>query len=179
MSPTAAAMTFMQKYGAQLRILHWLMFVGFTALFVVGFFMTEFKEAEPWHLYNLHKSVGVLVLLLAMLRLFTRATGNVPTAEAFMTTKDEKVAKITQYLLYALMFIAPVSGYIMSNIHGHAVKFFGLSLPTLFAKNPVLEDFSHEAHEITAYVFLAVIVLHIFGVIVHHAKGHEILRRIT
>lgn len=169
----------MQKYGAQLRIIHWIMFICFSMLFVLGYFMTEFKDSEPWGLYSLHKSLGVLVLALLLLRWFTRLTGRLPEPADYMRGVDEKIAKGVVHTMYLLMLLVPLSGYLMSNINGHGVEFFGLALPTLVSETENLKHLSHEVHEYLSYIFLGVIVLHLLGVIKHHVKGNDVLSRIT
>jgi len=169
----------MQKYGAQLRIIHWLMFICFSVLFTVGYFMTEFKQAEPWSWYALHKSFGVLVLMLLLLRWFTRFTSQLPEPADYMQGTGEKVAKSVVHTLYLLMLLVPISGYLMSNLSGFSVEFFGLALPTVLAENTDIKDLSDDIHFYLAYIFLAVIGLHILSVIKHHVQGNNVLSRIT
>ena len=169
----------MQKYSAQLRVIHWLMFLCFSALFVIGYFMTEFKQAEPWSWYALHKSLGVSVFLLLLVRWFIRFKSTLPVAAEYMSSVDEKISKSVIHTMYILMLSVPIGGYLMSNMAGHAVALFGLSLPTLAAESADYKELAHDFHAYSAYTFLAVIGLHLLGVIRHHIKGNEVLRRIT
>jgi len=167
------------KYSVSIRLIHWLMFVLFAIIFVLGVVMVEFKDAEPWAMYHFHKSTGVLVFLLVLLRLGLRWASKVPKAPAEISPTNHHIAQGVIYLLYFLMIFIPLSGYALSNLHGHSVDLYGLPLPTFFSENPNWEDFSSLAHEYLAYTFLGIFLLHLAGVIKHHIQGLEILRRIT
>lgn len=167
------------KYHPFLRAIHWLMFILFTILFVLGATMIEFKECcEPWAMYNFHKSTGVLVLLLVFLRLFVRSKTSIPRP---LTTPVllQRVARIVMLLMYTLMILVPVSGYALSNVHGYTVKFYGVPLPTLFPTHVAWETFSSAMHFYLAYLFLICIAIHIVSIIWHHVKGRELLRRMS
>jgi cytochrome b561 len=77
------------------------------------------------------------------------------------------------------MILVPISGYVLSNVHGYNVDFYGLPLPKIFPTAPEWEEFTSEAHELLAYGFLIVFGLHLAGVIKHHVLGQEVLRRIS
>ncbi len=184
------------KFNAFIRIIHWLMFLLFAIIFVVGvvmvefneivmmvelkgIVMVEFKKNELWPMYHFHKSMGVLVFLLVWLRLVSRWTTQVPPPPAEMSSINHRIAQGVVYLLYLLMIIVPIGGYALSNVHGYDVDLFGLPLPKVFPTNPEWEGFTNSFHEISVYTFLGVFVLHLLGVIKHHVQGLDILHRIT
>lgn len=168
-----------QKYHPVLRAIHWIMAVMIGTILVLGFVMVEFKDSEPWTLYEWHKSLGVLVFVLVLWRIWVRWTSDVPPLPATISIVNRVVAHIVAFLLYLCMLVMPISGYAVSNLNGFGVKFFGYKLPTLFAKNPELAQIAEQVHTYTAYALLALLGLHILGVILHHIQGEEILRRIT
>ncbi len=168
-----------EKYHASIRVIHWVMFVLFVIMFVIGFVMVEFKESEPWAMYSFHKSTGVLLFGLVFIRLMMRWIKPVPPHSPEIKPLENRIATIAVYLLYLCMIIVPITGYALSNLHGYDVKFYGLPLPDLFSKSEDWKDFSELLHEYAAYTFLAVIGLHLLGVIKHHVQGQEVLRRIT
>lgn len=141
--------------------------------------MVEFKDCEPWGLYEWHKSLGVLVFVLFWLRVLTRWLTTVPPLPETIPAIQRFTAHIVAYLLYICMLVMPVSGYAVSNMNGYGVKFFGYPLPTMFAENPELAQLAEQIHTYTAYVLLGLLALHILGVILHHLQGEEILRRMT
>jgi cytochrome b561 len=168
-----------EKYSVSIRFIHWLMFILFAIIFVLGVVMVEFKETEPWAMYHFHKSTGVLVFLLVLLRLVFRVTSKAPSAPAEISPGNYRLSQGVVFLLYLLMILVPLSGYALSNMHGFAVDLYGLPLPNIFPESPDWEDYSSLAHEYLAYTFLGIFLLHLAGVIKHHVQGVEILRRIT
>lgn len=169
-----------EKYHPLLRIIHWLMFTLFAALFGLGAVMIEFKECcQPWTLYNLHKSTGVVVFLLVLIRLLVRKQTPIPPPLANTPWLLQRLARLIICLMYVAMILVPISGYAVSNIYGHTVKLYTLPLPTLFPTHLAWQDYSSATHFVLAYFFLMCITLHIAGVIMHHLRGQELLRRIT
>lgn len=168
-----------QKYHPLLRAVHWIMAVMIGTVLVLGFVMVTFKDSEPWALYEWHKSLGVLVFGLLLLRMILRWSTTVPPLPTTISIVNRAVAHVVAILLYLCMLIMPVSGYAVSNMNGFGVKLFGYPLPNLFAKNLELAQIAEQIHIYTAYGLLILLGLHILGVIVHHIQGEEILRRIT
>jgi cytochrome b561 len=169
-----------EKYHASIRVIHWIMFVLFVIMFVLGFVMVEFKESEPWALYNFHKSTGVLLFGLVLIRLMLRWVTTIPPHSSEIKPAEHRIATIAIYLLYLLMIIVPITGYALSNLHGYHVEFYGWQqLPDLFSENEEWGEVSELVHEYAAYAFLAVIGLHLLGVIKHHVKGQDVLSRVT
>ncbi len=168
-----------EKYSVSIRLIHWLMFVLFALIFVLGVVMIEFKETEPWAMYHFHKSTGVVVFLLALLRLVLHFTSKSPSAPAEISPGNYRLSHGVVFLLYLMMILVPISGYARSNLHGYSVDLYGLPLPEFFPKNLNWKNYSSLAHEYLAYSFLGLFLLHLAGVIKHHIQGVEILRRIT
>ncbi len=170
----------MNKYHGWLRTIHWLMFVLFAVIFVFGVVMTEFKECcEPWGMYDFHKATGVLVFLLVLIRLVVRKKTTIPPHPDYVTQIQHYIAQSVVHLLYLLMIIVPISGYALSNVHGHHVSFYGLELPMLFPESPEWEGITSSLHYYFTYSFLGIFALHMIGVIKHHIDNKDILSRIT
>ena len=173
-----------EKYHASIRIIHWLMFVLFAIIFVLGAVMVEFKEIDPWLnvqylMYNFHKATGVLVFGFLLIRILARWTTKIPPPSPDTSSLERIIASSVVSLLYLFMLLIPITGYALSNVHGHEVYFYGLELPRLFPTNPEWENITSLVHYYTTYIFLGLIGLHILAVIKYHAKGKEVLRRIT
>jgi cytochrome b561 len=169
----------LDKYSTSIRVLHWLMLALIAVTFVLGVVMVAFKETQPWSLYNLHKSLGVTVFLLVWLRLLLRWQQPTPAHPDFLIPLQQYVAKGLVVLLYMSMIIVPMSGYAMSNLNGHAVKWFGISLPNVLPEISSLGHSSSELHESLAYIFLGIVAVHVAAVILHHIRGEDVLKRIT
>lgn len=176
-------MNLVVKYPLSMRVLHWLISISILTLTGVGWYMAGLPNEAPdkFDLYPLHKSFGMLVLLLVTLRLANRLRSTVPPLPAVLAGWEKTAAQLAQLLLYILMFAVPLMGYTMSSAGGHAVPFFGIDLPLLIDKNKAVGGFAHQWHEWLAYTMLALVGLHAAGALKHRlvdrAKGGDVLSR--
>jgi cytochrome b561 len=102
----------------------------------LGIFMSDFLEKtnlDRTKVYELHKSLGVLVIIFFVYRLINRIIHQPPALPIGLKNYEKTLAKLVHYSLYLLMIIAPLSGYLMSNAYGFEVKFFGITLPNLIS----------------------------------------------
>lgn len=171
-----------KKYHITIRIIHWLMALIILSLFGVGIFMAGLDNSVTYKftLYDLHKSFGVLVILFFALRLIARLTTKVPELPKGIKKMDKIMAKAAHIILYALMFLVPLSGVAMSQTLGYPVKVFGFELPKIFATNKELGEIIRDSHEIIAYAIVGVVSLHVAGVIKHKffdKKENDVLPR--
>lgn len=131
-------------------------------------------------IYNLHKSFGVLVFGLVALRIINRLIYTPPALPNSLLKSEKILAHITHFTLYFLMVAVPLSGYLMSNLFGYTVSFFGTRLPSIIKANPDFGMVIHDSHAIFAYIFLSVIVLHIAGALKHRffdKPENDVLKR--
>ena len=161
------------EFGKISKALHWIMALIIFALLAIGLYMADLDEKDPSRndLYNLHKSFGVTALILIMARLVWIKISPAPALPGVFNSKEKGIIKGAQGLLYVLMILIPVSGYVMSTAAGYPVPFFGLlDVPALLSKNKEIAEFAHEAHELLAYGIMFFILLHVAGVIKHRLK---------
>lgn len=158
-----------QRYPISLRILHWLMAVLILGMIAGGWVMKELSGKDPLRadLYGLHKSFGVILLALIVLRIVVRTLTRIPPLPQGLSAMEKRGAKAGHLLLYAGMVAVPLSGFVMSMAGGHGIKFFGMPLPNLMELNRKLSHFAHEWHELLPYVLLGVIALHLAGALKH------------
>ncbi len=156
------------QYGVGAITLHWLMAVLMITQLALGIYMTRVQFNDfVMSLYGLHKSIGVLILGLVILRLFWRYLNIVPTLN--ISFIEKLAAKVTMWLLYGLMLALPITGWGMSSAAGHPVMFFGLfTLPDLVAANPATAATFNITHTYLAYFTIGLIVLHALGALKHH-----------
>lgn len=162
-----------ERYSGFSRALHWLSALLIFGLFGVGLYMTGLDKADPSRgdIYGLHKSIGVLSLLLVILRLLWFRVATAPALPSVFDAKEKAVMKGLQGALYLLMLLIPISGYVMSVSAGHPVSFFGLfELPALLGENKSVAGFAHEAHEILSWAIIVIVVLHMAGAVKHRLK---------
>jgi cytochrome b561 len=178
------------QYTKTAIILHWLIAIGIFAMFGLGWYMADLPKDAPkamsfdlfdlgiyhWQLseevsprtfyFNLHKSVGVTLLGLIVLRLFWRITHRPPALLDSLTSIEKKIATAGHHTLYLLMFLVPVSGVLMTLYSKFGLKWFCVNL---FAglDNPAMRDTFKEMHELVGVLMLVVIGLHVLGAIKH------------
>ena len=176
------------EYGLFSKTLHWLMAAIILTLIFVGIYMaglpqeTDAEKQYAFQFYGLHKSFGVIALGLIVLRLVWMRISPAPKLPSAFAPKERVVVKALQGLLYLLMIVVPLSGYLMSNAGGHPINFFGLGeLPALVGESEAIGELTHEMHEIMGWSILVLIVLHMAGAIKHRLKDKggetDILKR--
>lgn len=171
-----------EKYPYALRMLHWLMAAILLGLIAVGWYMAELPKEDPskFMFYGWHKSFGVLALLLIVLRIAIRLRSSVPPLPEALGAMVNRLSHAGHKLLYLLMALVPLSGYTLSVAGGHEVKMFGIPIPALLPKNEELGELAEELHELLPYLLLAVIVVHVAGVVWHRVVDKQnLLPRIS
>ncbi|WP_430461898.1 cytochrome b [Thalassolituus sp. LLYu03] len=158
------------QYSLATKLLHWGSALVIFGLLAVGLIMEEMpKGPEKFELMGLHKSFGVLALILILVRIPVRISN--PVAPLAGTPRGDVIkAKAVQGILYLLMLIMPLSGLLMSQAGGHPVAFFGLELPMLMDKNEDLHEFFEGVHGTAAWALIVVLVAHIGAALLHHFK---------
>ncbi len=176
------------EYGTFSKVMHWLMAVIILALVAAGIYMadlprdTDAQKQYAFFFYGMHKSFGVIALILIAIRLVWLRISPNPPLPAVFEGKERMLVEGLKKLLYLLMIVVPVSGYLMSNAGGHPIKFFGLfELPAIVGKSKAFGGFVHEMHEIAGFAILFVVLLHMAGAIKHRLKEkggeRDILKR--
>jgi cytochrome b561 len=149
--------------------LHWTIAALVIVAFTLGWIMTDL-EISPLRLrmFNWHKWVGVTILSLVIIRLIWRLTHR-PPAMLPMPVWQKTLANTTHVVLYILLLLQPLSGWVYSNAAGFPVVYLGLiPLPTLVAKNKEVADVLMERHEMLGWCLLIVACLHIAAGLKHH-----------
>lgn len=159
-----------ENFGTVAKAFHWVMALMIIGLLAIGFMMTQMAPSPTkFKLYALHKSVGLTVLCLAILRLIWRFTHVVPRVPDSLSPVHRFLMKLSPLVLYGLMILMPISGFIMSDAGGHPITFFGLyTLPSFFTKNPDLSKAAQLVHHYTAWAFIGILVAHTGAAFYHH-----------
>lgn len=151
----------MLKYHFSIRVLHWLMALIIIAMLAIGFLMNTPQ------LYGVHKSFGVVILVLFFVRIIARNITKVPALPEKIAKRERNIAKLGHYAFYVLFLAMPISGWLMSNWAGHPVKLFGLELFYLVEENKPYGKIANQMHEIFAYILIIIISLHVLGFLKH------------
>jgi cytochrome b561 len=150
--------------------LHWLLALGLTGTFALGFYMSDlpFSPAKLQY-FSWHKWAGITLLLLAVARLAWRLTHAVPAAPAGMPAWQHAAAEWTHRVLYLLMLAIPLSGWLMSSAKGFQTVYFGiLPLPDLISRNPELGNQLAQLHGALNLALAALVALHAAAAVKHH-----------
>ncbi|MCU1727510.1 cytochrome b [Pseudomonas sp. 7P_10.2_Bac1] len=150
------------------RLLHWLMALMIIAMLFIGAGLAaSVSERHEW-LLNLHKPLGIAILLLVIVRLFVRFTTRQPSLPADMASVQVLAAKLSHLLLYALMFALPVVGWAMISAAGDPVMLSSsLQLPAILPANPGTFAFLRKAHTYLAYLMFLTVLLHLAAALFH------------
>lgn len=140
------------------------------ALLGVGLWMSDLEAGDlKWFIYGIHKSLGITILGLVILRVLWKQINITPNLPVDSASWEIKGARLTHFALYVLMFGMPISGWIMSSAGGHAISYFGLvEIPEIVDKNKELGKLAWNAHGYLGYAAIAVISLHTLAAIYHH-----------
>ncbi len=150
------------------------------AMIIMGVYMGDLPKGsdERTWFFMLHKSMGLTLALLVIIRFIWRFWSPPPALPSIVSGAHQKLVKGTHHLLYLMMFIQPVTGYISSSFSGYKTKFWGVPLPHWGWKNPDLNKLFSLIHEISAICLTILIILHIAGVIYHiQRKETELFKR--
>lgn len=149
-----------------------------------GISMTNLVPSDAQYrgdLYNLHKSFGVIALLLIFVRILNRIKNKPPALPESIKKIEQIAAHIGHYSLYIAMLLMPLSGYLMSNSYGYKVKLFGLALPNLVSKNYEMGAIFSATHQYLGYATIAIVLAHIAGALKHRFldanPNNDVLKR--
>ncbi len=159
-----------QKFGIIHQSLHWIIAILVIAMICVGLYMEEMENGPKlFKIYALHKSVGITVLALVVLRLIWVLSSKHPQSLPNHRAWEKFLAKAIHGLLYVALLAMPLSGWIMSSAKGFSVSVFGLfTLPDLVHPDKGLAQFAVGVHEYAAWILIAMIALHVAGALKHH-----------
>ena len=169
------------EYSGIAKGLHW----AIAALVIVQVVLAKMAEESASEVRELallvnHRSVGITILALALVRLAWRFL-RPPPAPVPMPAWQRTASQVAHWGLYALLFVVPLSGWLMSSADGVAVQWFGLvSMPDLLGANEGLEDLFEEIHEVCAKVLVVLAILHAAAGLKHGFVDKDAsLRRIS
>ena len=157
------------RYGLIFRFLHWLTVALVVGMLMGGAIMTALPSGGLKSLiYDIHKSIGVVIFLVTALRLTWRLF-NPPPRELGRSAVSNYLARVLHVCLYILLFLQPLFGMLMSQSFGYPVSVFGwFELPGLIWQAPALGRFFQEVHAVTALVLAVAVSAHAAAALKHH-----------
>jgi cytochrome b561 len=182
------------RYGAVAMTLHWIIAILIIANIALGLYFADLPRADPskFLLVQTHKSIGLTVLMLSLLRLAWRLMNPVPPLPRGMNKALRILARTTHVLLYVLIIAIPLSGWAMTSSSPMGklmpLMYFGLfawpSIPFLADmatpdKKVLMHDFG-AMHVFLAWSAIVLIPIHIVGALYHQFfRGDDVLKRMV
>jgi cytochrome b561 len=160
-----------RQYDRIAAALHWLIGLALLGQVAFGFLLDDIAPrgtVSRAAVINLHKSFGIVLGLLVVLRIAWRLAHRPPPWPAAMARWQREAARWSHRALYACMIVMPVSGYIASNFSRHGVVFFGFSLRPWGPDAKAAYAAFNGAHVVTAWIFATLVVVHVLAAL-HHA----------
>ncbi|MFQ1896721.1 cytochrome b [Aeromonas veronii] len=169
------------------RLLHWSVALLMIGLTLVGYLMVKF---EIWDLYTLHKSLGVIALILILPRAILRLVRGWPEPVRQYPVYEALAARAIHWGLLISTLLIPVSGLCYSAAAGRGVAIFGWSIipmnpdihdpANVIPLSESVRDIAHTVHIYLPYIMLAFLLVHIVGALKHHLldKDNTLLRMV-
>ncbi|MGB0135565.1 cytochrome b [Dokdonella sp.] len=162
------------RWGGMAKALHWLMAIAIIGNGVLGWIMHEMAPSmDKLNTYAIHKSIGLTVLALLLVRISWKLLDKRPADEP-MPRWQRIAAHATHGVLYLLMLLIPLSGWFYNSVRGYPLQWFKwFNLPALAGKNEGLVELAHLAHESLVWVLVGVLAAHVGGALMHHFRERD------
>lgn len=170
-----------ERWGPVSQALHWTIALLVLVMAGIGLSLDELPRSPKWFwVYDLHKSIGLLVLALVVVRLAWRLYAGAPPPVPGLPRIQRIAAGATHWLLYALIVAMPLSGWLYDSASGlRPLRWFGqFAVPKLVAPDEALAGELHDIHETLFTILVAVVLLHVAAAVWHHVfRGDATLAR--
>lgn len=167
------------SYSCVSRLLHWSMALLMIGMLISGLSLDVIPKDIKFPVIMTHKSIGVIILIMAFARLAWKFLTPQPAPSASLTPSQAALADLMHYTLYALMIAMPISGWYMSSTAGYPTGVFGLfELPMVAEKNHDLHEAWENVHGIYGNLIIALVLVHVGAALQHHfIKKDDVMRR--
>ena len=156
------------RFAVPQRILHWLMAICILSMLFIGVGMVSTISAKYLTLVQIHKPLGIAILVLALIRLVLRLYYGAPALPADLPAPMKLAAELSQYIFYALMIAMPLIGWAMLSAAEYPVVLFGgVHLPSILPVSPSLHTLLWHAHYYLAFAFFGLILMHVSAILFH------------
>jgi cytochrome b561 len=161
-------MTAPQRFTSLQRLLHWIMAICILTMLFIGVGMVSTVMPKYLPLISAHESLGVTILVLALIRLAVRLRYGAPALPASLPEPMKLAAHLSQYVLYALMIGLPLIGWAMVSTADYPIVLYGgIRLPTILPQSDSLHTLLWDAHFYLAFAFFALVLLHLAAALFH------------
>jgi cytochrome b561 len=178
-------------YPAQIRFLHWTMAIGFVAVWLTGILTVNLEGlgSELWddrqgQVRDLHKSLALTLVVLAIIRLFAKWLLPSPPLPSSMALREQHFAQAGHTALYIFIFLTAATGLAIADLQGYGNAYFGIDLPALYpVKETVagwtVNPWSYVLHALLAYSLLLFVCGHVAAVYMHRRQNVDLSSRMV
>ena len=157
------------SYSSFSKLLHWLITLLVIFMLGLGYIMDDLSANYKYWWYNLHKSIGISILFLMLLRLYWRRINPQPKMPVGTAIWEHYAAKSLHLLFYFILLLMPLAGWVMSTASGNSPRFFWLfRWPLPIAASNKVTVIAGAAHATLAWVLIIMIMLHVLAACKHH-----------
>ena len=158
------------QWGSISKLLHWLVVLLILVMAWIGLTMGDLPNGpDKIATYALHKSIGITILVLVLLRLGWRLYAGAPAPVPGTPSWQDKIASLTHWALYALLLAMPISGWVVNSSSGFPLQWFGLvNLPAIVGRDQELLELAENMHETLFWILITLVVLHAAAAFYHH-----------
>jgi cytochrome b561 len=168
--------TLHERYTSTAIALHWLIALLLLGQFAFGLLLGDIPRGTPERGYyvNLHKSTGVLIGILIVLRIGWRLTHQPPPLTDSTPAWQRRAARFSHFALYLCMLVLPLSGYLASNFSKHGIKFFNtVRWAPWGPDDKLLYAVLNQTHRLAALLLALMVALHLLAVAKHMLIDHD------
>ncbi|MFC1236696.1 cytochrome b [Vibrio sp. F74] len=160
----------MSHYSLSAKIIHFISAVLITSLTILGLYMVSVEDKKLMiFLFDTHKSLGILVLVTLVIRIISKLKSEKVYKLDGHSSVEDILSSVIQKTFYSLLFIVPISGWLMTNAAGFTVSMFGLiELPSLSIESEALMTVYRGIHFYSTAIFTFLIAIHVIGALKHH-----------
>ena len=157
------------RYGRVSRLLHWTIAILFISLIPMGIFSSMIPEETSYRnaYYVVHKTIGVTVFLLVIVRLIWNKISNRPALDNALTSTEKKLAHRAHNILYFMLLVIPITGFMMTSYHGYGTFFFFWELPPLWEQSNVYQIWGGFHKYLLPYIVYIILGAHVLGALKH------------
>lgn len=171
------------SYGLLAIVIHWATAIAVFGLFALGFWMVDLSYYHEWYRRgpDIHRSIGVLLFALIIFRVLWRFFTSSPSPIREHKRWEVVSARVAHGLLYVLIIVALVSGFLISTADGSSVSVFGwFEVPSVTGRIRGLEDTAGLVHYWSTWALVVLALIHAAGALKHHLIDRDdTLRRMT
>jgi cytochrome b561 len=167
-----------ESWGAVAKLLHWAGAVLILSMLGLGLIMVHagIASGPKFEAYQLHKSTGVLVLAVTLVRGLWRMTNPPPAPPDGVRPWEQRLACALHFGLYVLPLAMIASGWLMVSASPLPIPIhlpFGLAVPNLTGPDALIEARAKFTHEVLSKLIIGAVALHVMGALKHHFIGHD------